>query len=418
MREAVQSQAPGILYQNNSAGNIVTGGGPYGWVEPERYFDTSTYGSKHFGFHTEIGMPVVSTAASTRAMVGEDGPESPIGGAWCHHDWSERGNQAPHTYRAAIETRLGTARDLDDFTRKAQFVNYENFRAMFEAWNAHLWDNASGVMLWMSHPAWHSTVWQTYDYDFDVNGAYFGCRSACEPLHIQADPVQWQVIAVNHMRRALKNARVSAETYDLSGHRIASTRHARADVDPAASAEAYTSPFTDDMPELHLLRLTLRDDRGRVRSRNTYWRSRTPGALRTLNQLQQAGLSASLTQVSRHGEWHEATATVRNRGPWWPRWSGCPCSTRTAPGSCRRSTTTIICGCCPARPARSPCPGRPPPSPPAARSWRWRATTLPPSRCGAEQYRGDTEPATPLRRRGLSCVGQDPTCISCGRLSS
>lgn len=36
---------------------------------------------------------------------------------------------------------------------------------MFEAWNAHLWDNASGLMLWMSHPAWHSTVWQTYDCD-------------------------------------------------------------------------------------------------------------------------------------------------------------------------------------------------------------------------------------------------------------
>ncbi|MGV9454454.1 discoidin domain-containing protein [Streptomyces sp. NPDC003635] len=314
MREAVEGQAPGILYQNNSAGGIVTGGGPYGWVEPERYFDPSTYGSKDFGFHTEIGMPVVSTAASTRAMVGEDGPAWPIGGAWYHHDWSERGNQAPHTYKAAIETRLGTARDLDDFTRKAQFVNYENFRAMFEAWNAHLWDNASGLMLWMSHPAWHSTVWQTYDYDFDVNGAYFGCRSACEPLHIQADPVNWQIIAVNHTRRALQDARITAETYDLTGRGVAATRHARVDVAPAASAKAFTAEFTDDLPDLHLLRLTLRDERGRVLSRNTYWRSRTPGALRALNQLRQVRLSASLTQVSRDGDWREATATVRNRG--------------------------------------------------------------------------------------------------------
>ena len=52
---------------------------------------------------------------------------------------------------------------------------------MFEAWNANLWEDATGLMLWMSHPAWHSTVWQTYDYDFDVNGTYYGARTACEP---------------------------------------------------------------------------------------------------------------------------------------------------------------------------------------------------------------------------------------------
>ncbi|MEU1268536.1 discoidin domain-containing protein [Streptomyces sp. NPDC005799] len=314
MRAAVESQAPGLLYQNNSAGGIVTGGGPYGWVEPERYFDPTTYGSQDFGFHTEIGMPVVSTAASTRAMVGEDGPEWPIGGAWYHHDWSEHGNQAPQNYKAAVETRLGAAHDLDDFTRKAQFVNYENFRAMFEAWNANLWNNASGLMLWMSHPAWHSTVWQTYDYDFDVNGAYFGCRSACEPLHVQADPVKWQVIAVNHTRTRLRGATVTAETYDLAGRRIASTRRTRVDMAPATTAAAFTSAFTDDLPDLHLLRLTLTDERGRVLSRNTYWRCRTPQSLRALNQVQKVKLSASLTRVTRDGDRRTTTATVRNRG--------------------------------------------------------------------------------------------------------
>ncbi|MEU2424129.1 discoidin domain-containing protein [Streptomyces sp. NPDC007851] len=314
MRRAVQSQVPGVLYQNNSAGGIVTGGGPYGWVEPERYFDPSTYGSKDFGFHTEIGMPVVSTAESTRAMVGSDGPEWPIGGAWYHHDWSEHGNQAPQNYQAAVETRLGAARDLDDFTRKAQFVNYENFRAMFEAWNANLWDNASGLMLWMSHPAWHSTVWQTYDYDFDVNGTYFGCRTACEPLHVQADPVKWEVIAVNHTRKALSGATVSAETYDLSGRRLEVTRRTRVDVAPAASAVAFGAAPADDLPDLHLLRLALTDGQGRVLSRNTYWRCRTPEALRALNQARQARLSASLSRVTHDGNRRTATATVRNRG--------------------------------------------------------------------------------------------------------
>jgi hypothetical protein len=39
--------------------------------------------------------------------------------------------------------RLDPATDLDDFARTAQFVNYENARAMFEAWNADLWANGN-----------------------------------------------------------------------------------------------------------------------------------------------------------------------------------------------------------------------------------------------------------------------------------
>lgn len=313
MREAVERQVPGVLYQNNSAGGIITGGGPYGWVEPEKYFDPMTYGSRDFGFHTEIGMPVVSTAASTRSMTGDE-PEWPIRGAWYYHDWSEHGNQAPQNYKAAIEARLGESGDLDDFARKAQFVNYENTRAMFEAWNANLWDNASGLMLWMSHPAWHSTVWQTYDYDFDVNGTYYGARSACEPLHVQADPVKWRVIAVNHTSADLRGATVTARLYDLSGRQLGSGRTARVDVERAATAEAFTAAWTDGLPDLHLLRLTLEDARGRELSRNTYWRYREAAALRGLNKAKQVRLTGAITRWSRSGDRQELTAVIRNQG--------------------------------------------------------------------------------------------------------
>jgi len=313
MREAVEQQVPGILYQNNSAGGIITGGGPYGWVEPEKYFDPSTYGSNDFGFHTEIGMPVVSTAASMRNMTGDE-PEWPIRGAWYYHDWSERGNQAPQTYKAAVEARLGAAGDLDDFARKAQFVNYENTRAMFEAWNANLWDNASGLMLWMSHPAWHSTVWQTYDYDFDVNGTYYGARTACEPLHVQAAP-DGQVLAVNHTRTDLKNAIASARLLDLSGRQLAKSKNVRLDVAPATTSEAFTAGWTDDLPDLHLLRLTLENSDGRVLSRNTYWRYRTPAAMQALTKAPQTKVSATVTRLSRSGTRDELTATIRNHGP-------------------------------------------------------------------------------------------------------
>jgi hypothetical protein len=313
MREAVQSQAPGILYQNNSAGGIINGGGPYHWIEPEKYYDPSSYGSNGFGFHTEIGMPVVSTATSMRQLVGDE-PEWPIGLAWYLHDWSEHGNQAPQNYQAAIETRLGTATGLDDFATKAQFVNYENTRAMFEAWNANLWNDATGLMLWMSHPAWHSTVWQTYDYDFDVNGTYYGARKACEALHVQADPVKWQVVAVNHTPQQLKGVTVTATTYDLNGTQLSATLRTSADLAPSSTTQTFTTGWTDGLPDLHLLRLTLEDGAGRILSRNTYWRYRTPDAMKALNSTKQVTLSASVGGVTGSAGREELTATVRNRG--------------------------------------------------------------------------------------------------------
>ncbi|MEW2134236.1 discoidin domain-containing protein [Streptomyces sp. NPDC005435] len=314
MRDAVRSGAPGVLYQNNSADGIVTGGGPYGWVEPEKYFSPTTYGSKNYGFHTEIGMPVVSTAQTMRRLTGDE-PEWPIGGAWYYHDWSTRGNQAPQNYRAAIESRLGTATDLDDFCRKAQFLNYENHRAMFEAWNARLWDDASALLLWMSHPAWYSTVWQTYDYDFDVNGAYYGSRKASEPVHVQSSPVDGQVLAVNHTPHPIRRATVTARWYDLDGRQVAGERKATVDIAPSATAKAFTAGPEGTLPGLYLLRLRLTDARGRTLSENTYWRYRTPEAMRALNETRRTRVSLNVTgpRAGSDGR-RELTAQVTNRG--------------------------------------------------------------------------------------------------------
>ncbi|MFC8515375.1 discoidin domain-containing protein [Streptomyces sp. NPDC057257] len=312
MRAAVRAEAPDLLYQNNSAGGIVSGGGPYGWVEPERYSSPTTYGSGSFGFHTEIGMPVVPTAETMRALVGDE-PEWPVGGAWYYHDWSTRGNQAPQNYRAAIESQLGPATDLADFCRKAQFVNYENHRAMFEAWNANLWEDASGLMLWMSHPAWYSTVWQTYDYDFDVNGAYYGARKASEPVHVQAGATDGRVIAVNHTPRAIEGATVSARCYDLTGRQLAPEQRKKVDIAPSATTSAFTVDRAG-LPDFHLLRVGLTDAGGELLSENTYWRYQEPDDMRVLNGMASTRVSVEVTGTNRSGPRHGLTTRLRNRG--------------------------------------------------------------------------------------------------------
>jgi hypothetical protein len=234
------------------------------------------------------------------------------GGPWFLHDWCTHGNQNVDTYQAAIETRLGTATSLDDFCAKAQFVNYENIRAMFEAWNTKLWNDATGLMLWMSNPAHHSTVWQTYDYDLDVNGTYYGARKGCEAIHVQASLTDWQVLVANHTAQALRGATVTAELYDLSGSTLAAPQSQPVTVAASSAASLFTVGFAASLPSPHLLRLRLTDQQSRLLSENVYWRYRTAQDMRALNQLPQVPVSADV-----HGAGDGQgglTVTLRNEG--------------------------------------------------------------------------------------------------------
>jgi glycosyl hydrolase family 2/Ig-like domain-containing protein/F5/8 type C domain-containing protein len=307
LREAVTS-ITGLLYESDSNAGVITGDGPYFWVDPRQYFTGSATGGQ-IGFHSEIGLPTVSVAESMRNLVGPGESGWPVGGPWFMHDWCTNGNQAPQSYLAAIEARLGAADSLEDFCAKAQFVNYESIRAIFEAWNSRLWQNATGVLLWMSNPAWHSTVWQTYDYDLDVNGSYYGARKGCEPLHVQANLADWSVAAVNHTTAAVSGATVTAWLYDLTGRQLGSTSQQSLDIAASAMSPAFTVAFDDSLPAVHLLRLELRDSAGELLSENTYWRYRADTDMQALSQL-----ASTQVALAARREGNGMTATVRNTG--------------------------------------------------------------------------------------------------------
>ena len=309
IQRAIDEEDDEILYLPDSAAGFVSGHGPYYWVDPVKYFDRNTYDTGNFGFHTEIGIPTIPVVESMRNLVGKNDPGWPIGTPWYHHDWSTHGNQHPETYLGAIDERLGSSSGLEEFCRKAQFVNYENMRAMFEAWNANLWEDASALLLWMSHPAWHSTVWQTYDYDLDVNGSYYGARKGCEAVHVQANQAGWQIVVTNHTTAEVTGATVTAELFDLEGKRLGETRRQTVTAAKSSIASAFTVPFGDDLPAFHLLRLTLTAGSGKVLSENVYWRYRTATDMRALNSLARTRLT-----VRSVGSRGKVTTTIRNEG--------------------------------------------------------------------------------------------------------
>jgi hypothetical protein len=114
-------------------------------------------------------------------------------------------------------------------------------------------------------------VWQTYDYYLEPTAAYFGWKKACEPLHVQYDPVRKTVELVNlatgrHER--LTGGPGHSACGQVAARVVGGDRHRRRQT---------LSPLSIDLPatEACLLRLSL-ETAGAVVSENTYVESASP----------------------------------------------------------------------------------------------------------------------------------------------
>ena len=307
VRRLIASHDRQRLYLSHSAASPLCGFGPYGWVNPTDYATVAR------GFKSEIGIPTVPVAESMRRLAG-DQPAWPVGAVWNYHDWCPSGGQVSNRYRDAFQARLGEAKTLDDFCSRAQFINYESMRAIFESWNHKLWNDCSAVLIWMSHPAWMSTTWQTYDYDFEVNGSYFGAKKACEPVHVQAMLTDWSVDVLNHTAQGIPNATVTAALYSLDGKRLGEVQTKSVDLPPSGVVPVFTAAWPAGIPPLHLLRLELRDQAGKLLSENVYWRYLKPENMQALNTLAPTTIAATVT-TRIEGPRTVLSATIANAGP-------------------------------------------------------------------------------------------------------
>ncbi len=196
----------GLLYISSSADEGVSGHGPYWALSPQEYFSRQTG-----KLHSERGMPSVMNYESLQRMLR---PEHlwPQNLYWGRHDYTMQGAQRGATFNELVCNRFGQPQNAEQFTAWAQWVNYDGYRAIFESGSR----DRQGLLIWMSHPCWPSMVWQTYDYYFEPTAAYFGVKKACEPLHVQWNPLTNQVEVVNTGAGYCKAA-VVAKVRDMNG---------------------------------------------------------------------------------------------------------------------------------------------------------------------------------------------------------
>ncbi|HEY5369952.1 MAG TPA: sugar-binding domain-containing protein [Hanamia sp.] len=191
--------------------------GPYDYVPPDYWYKDKLYGGA-FGFNTETGPgPEVPVLESLEKMIPKDSLW-PIGSSWLYH--AARGQFHNLTaYNNAMNERLGHASDLTDYLRKAQYLNYEGMRAMFEAFEANRF-LATGIIQWMYNASWPKLWWQLYDFYLMPTGAMYGARDANEPLHISYNYGNVGVDVMNNTAQKSDELSAKITVYDFDMNKI------------------------------------------------------------------------------------------------------------------------------------------------------------------------------------------------------
>lgn len=242
-----------------------------GWHYTENIADYFTKNAE--GFTTEIGTYSVPVASTIRKFIKQE-DLWPIGDAWYYHDLhSDVTGLNLKGYLNAVDSMYGKASGLDDFSKKAQLINYESHRAIFEAWNSKQWKNASGILLWMTHPAWPSMIWQTYSWDYETHGSFYGAKKGSEPLHIQMNADDKAIVVINNSIQAYKNITAVAKWYDIAGKEIyAKSKKINLAINDLATVFSADLPGIAP-PPVYLVRLTLVNKASISIAENAYWRT-------------------------------------------------------------------------------------------------------------------------------------------------
>lgn len=254
------------MYKSSSNQDGLSGSGWWGNQPPKHHFENSgsnlawnnppyPYGSdRGYGLRSEIGTATFPVYESVKEFIPHDQLwplptdkqlEEDDENVWnCHFFGKAASNATPVNYKKAVNDQFGASDNLEAFCEKAQFLNIEVMKGMYEAWNDKMWNDATGILIWMSQSAYPSFVWQTYDYYYDTSGSYWGAKKACEPHHIQWNSSNNSVKVINSSSEDMKQVVATARIFDLKGREMSQCGNSvQLDVPSANQKEAFVLNF-------------------------------------------------------------------------------------------------------------------------------------------------------------------------------
>jgi hypothetical protein len=307
--EKLAREEDGTRYYSASSNQVnLQNSGPYSYKPPSKFFTTLDR-----GFSVEVGTPSMSTLESFQHNIAP-ADQWPVSDAWAYHDWHQSGNGDVAPFMQEIDLEFGEPTSLADFERKAQMLNYIDHRAIFEGFNAHLWAPNSGRLLWMTQPAWPSTMWQIFSSDYDTQASFYGVMKAAEPVHVQMDLPDLHAAIVNNTEKAIEGATLQVHAVRGDGTSVFDHQETI-----SAPAEAVTATSLVDIglasaKDVVFVEMELKDAQGNTLSQNFYWYAADSETYRGLNRLPQVAVTAkAVAQTNSGGEAH-VTVALENTG--------------------------------------------------------------------------------------------------------
>jgi hypothetical protein len=274
----------------------VTGNGPYDIQTPLWYFT-----NRGRTFHSELGIVAFPESESMHRMM-PDKDLWPINDMWAIHDY-----QRPRSeyFTERIKTRFGEPTGVDDYCRRAQLLNYESAKSMFECLQSN---QGSGVLLWMSQAAWPSLICQLYDHYFEYTASYFSAKKACEPIHVFWDMAKNEIRVANNTAKSLNDLTVKAKVFDLNGNKIWE-KTIPVKIYPTSSIKCFVPEHFSDS-KVNFIKLELANKEN-VISDNFYWTEDSLHRCIDLNSMPQANLDIKISCNEKESIKH-ATVQINN----------------------------------------------------------------------------------------------------------
>jgi len=243
--------------------------GPYDYVPPMYWFSDTLYGGA-FGFNTETGPGAqVPPLESLHKMLSAENIW-PINKIWDYHCGRHEFNNL-NRFTLALTKRYGEAKSVEEYARKAQTLNYELMRPMFEAFSANRYE-ATGVIQWMLNSAWPEMYWQLYDSYLMPNGAFYATRKACNPVHVIYNYHTNSIFIANDYLDAKNDMKMKVSVYNKESE-VLFNETVSVKVGANTASEIFQIPEIQNLTKVYFLKLELFDNQNNLIDDNFYWLS-------------------------------------------------------------------------------------------------------------------------------------------------
>jgi len=258
-------------WPDNLASGVYSGG-PYTWQDSKEYYNLAD-NAKDWVFKDETGIPSQPTYNGLKKiipnLVWDTTLPFPLNHSWGYHD-AATGNGKYDKYYETMVERYGEPVSMEDFSNKMQLMNATGYQGIFEA-AGHKLNEIGGVMLWKINAAFPSVIWQIYDWYLEPNAGYYFEQNACEPLHVQLNPLDFKVTVLNRTYHSYSNLTVQADVYGIDS-KLLFHQEEKISLSTTDVKEPFSlSKVLSDAKGVNFVVLNLKNTNGKIISHNVYW---------------------------------------------------------------------------------------------------------------------------------------------------